>query len=79
VSRDAPDHALEQFQWVLEIVHEFDGPVVGIVGVPWPARHGGDQRPKSKKPTCHANISTTKIYARRNSRSEDSPTFKVRY
>ncbi len=27
----------------------------------------------------HANISTTKIYDRRNSRPEDSPTFKVRY
>jgi site-specific recombinase XerD len=27
----------------------------------------------------HANISTTKMYDRRNSRPEDSPTFKVRY
>lgn len=27
----------------------------------------------------HANISTTKIYDRRDSRPEDSPTFKVRY
>ncbi|HDS1679030.1 TPA: tyrosine-type recombinase/integrase [Pseudomonas putida] len=27
----------------------------------------------------HANISTTKIYDRRGSRPEDSPTFKVRY
>ena len=27
----------------------------------------------------HANISTTKLYDRRDSRPEDSPTFKVRY
>jgi len=27
----------------------------------------------------HANISTTKLYDRRRSRPEDSPTFKVRY
>lgn len=27
----------------------------------------------------HANISTTKMYDRRQSRPEDSPTFKVRY
>jgi site-specific recombinase XerD len=27
----------------------------------------------------HANISTTKIYDRRDNRAEDSPTFKVRY
>jgi site-specific recombinase XerD len=27
----------------------------------------------------HANISTTKLYDRRSSRPEDSPTFKVHY
>ena len=27
----------------------------------------------------HANISTTRLYDRRRSRPEDSPTFKVRY
>ena len=27
----------------------------------------------------HANISTTRIYDRRESRPEDSPTFRVRY
>lgn len=27
----------------------------------------------------HANISTTRIYNRRNTRPEDSPTFKVKY
>jgi site-specific recombinase XerD len=27
----------------------------------------------------HANISTTRIYDRRASRPEDSPTYKVRY
>jgi hypothetical protein len=27
----------------------------------------------------HANISTTKIYGRRENRPEDSPTYKVKY
>ncbi|EPN16344.1 phage integrase family site specific recombinase, partial [Pseudomonas syringae pv. actinidiae ICMP 18804] len=27
----------------------------------------------------HANISTTRIYDRRQNRAEDSPTFKVKY
>jgi integrase len=27
----------------------------------------------------HSNISTTRLYDKRNSRPEDSPTFKVRY
>lgn len=27
----------------------------------------------------HANISTTRLYDRRRSRPEDSPTFRVRY
>ncbi len=27
----------------------------------------------------HANISTTRLYDRRKSRPEDSPTFRVRY
>ncbi|WP_163006594.1 tyrosine-type recombinase/integrase, partial [Pseudomonas viridiflava] len=27
----------------------------------------------------HANISTTKIYDRRENRPEDSPTYKVKY
>jgi hypothetical protein len=28
---------------------------------------------------AHANIATTRLYDRRQSRSEDSPTFKVHY
>jgi integrase/recombinase XerD len=27
----------------------------------------------------HANVSTTRLYDKRRSRPEDSPTFKVRY
>ncbi|MBZ2186788.1 MAG: tyrosine-type recombinase/integrase [Bryobacter sp.] len=27
----------------------------------------------------HANVSTTRLYDRRKSRPEDSPTFRVRY
>jgi integrase/recombinase XerD len=27
----------------------------------------------------HANIATTRLYDRRKTRAEDSPTFKVRY
>ncbi len=27
----------------------------------------------------HANVSTTRLYDKRNSRPEDSPSFKVRY
>jgi hypothetical protein len=34
----------------------------------------------AKLPDCgHANIATTRLYDRRKSRPQDSPTFKIRY
>jgi site-specific recombinase XerD len=43
--------------------------------------NGADIADIAKAPEClgHANISTTRIYDRRRTRPEDSPTFKVAY
>jgi len=49
-------------------------------------RHSGDQCDSATRPISrrsewlgHANVSTTRLYDRRKTRPEDSPTFRIKY
>jgi site-specific recombinase XerC len=43
------------------------------------AREGARDIAKVQDWLGHANISTTRLYDRRKSKAEDSPTFRVKY